>query len=51
VWQRVFEALAAQADNEYTMIDSTIVRAHQHSAGAKKGGLNKAKRSGAAGVA
>ena len=38
VWQRVFEALATDADNEYAMIDSTIVRAHQHSAGAKKGG-------------
>jgi hypothetical protein len=24
------------ADNEYAMIDSTIVRAHQHSAGAQK---------------
>ena len=38
VWQRVFEALAEDADNEWAMIDSTIVRAHQHSAGAKKGG-------------
>jgi transposase len=36
VWQRVFEHLAAEADNEYAMIDSTIVRAHQHSAGAPK---------------
>jgi transposase len=36
VWQRVFQALAAEADNEYAMIDSTIVRAHQHSAGAQK---------------
>ena len=36
VWQRVFEALAEDADNEWAMIDSTIVRAHQHSAGAKK---------------
>lgn len=35
VWERVFNALAADADNEYAMIDSTIVRAHQHSAGAK----------------
>ena len=35
-WQRVFEVLAAEADNEYAQIDSTIVRAHQHSAGAKK---------------
>ena len=36
VWQQVFETLAKDADNEYAMIDSTIVRAHQHSAGAKK---------------
>ena len=36
VWQRVFEHLAADADNEYAMIDSTIVRAHQHGAGAQK---------------
>ena len=33
VWQRVFQQLADDADNEYAMIDSTIVRAHQHSAG------------------
>ena len=37
VWQQVFEHLANDADNEYAMIDSTIVRAHQHSAGAKGG--------------
>jgi transposase len=36
VWERVFQHLAAEADNEYAMIDSTIVRAHQHSAGAQK---------------
>jgi hypothetical protein len=35
-WQRLFEHLAAEADNEYAMIDSTIVRAHQHSVGAPK---------------
>jgi len=35
VWERVFQHLAEDADNEYAMIDSTIVRAHQHSAGAK----------------
>jgi len=40
VWQRVFEVLAEDADNEYSMIDSTIVRAHQHSAGAKGGEPN-----------
>ncbi|BAP57969.1 transposase [Thioploca ingrica] len=36
VWERVFKGLAAEADNEYAMIDSTLVRAHQHSAGALK---------------
>jgi transposase len=36
VWQRIFQRLAQHADNEYAMIDSTIVRAHQHSAGAQK---------------
>ncbi len=29
------------ADNEYAMIDSTIVRAHQHSSGAKGGARHK----------
>ena len=33
-WKAVFEALAEDRDNEYAMIDSSIVRAHQHSAGA-----------------
>lgn len=41
VWRRVFEALAQDADNEWGMIDSTIVRAHQHSAGAKKGAAKR----------
>lgn len=39
VWERVFKVLAEDADNEYVMIDATIVRAHQHSAGAKKKGM------------
>ncbi len=47
VWKRVFEHLASEADNEYAMIDSTIVRAHQHSAGAQKK-TEKAKRLAAA---
>jgi hypothetical protein len=38
----VFQHLAADADNEYAMIDSSIVRAHQHSAGAKKAGEDQA---------
>ena len=38
VWKMVFDHLARDADNEYAMIDATIVRAHQHSAGARKKG-------------
>ena len=42
VWENLFKALADDPDNEYAMIDATIVRAHQHSAGArKKGGAAK----------
>lgn len=41
VWKKVFEILSQDANNEYAMIDSTIVRAHQHSAGAKKMGKTK----------
>jgi len=47
VWERVFKHLAQDADNEYAMIDATIVRAHQHSAGAQKK-TAKAKPSDAA---
>ena len=46
VWERIFKALSQDPDNEYVMIDSTIVRARQHSSGAK-GGLRKSKPSGA----
>jgi transposase len=43
LWERVFRRLAGDADNEYATIDSTIVRARQHSAGAaKKGGGDEA---------
>ena len=34
VWEKVFDHLSQASDNEYAMIESTIVRAHQHSAGA-----------------
>ena len=37
VWEKVFKHLAADADNEYAMIDATIIRVHQHGAGAKGG--------------
>ena len=36
-WERVFQALVESPDFEYLIIDSTIVRAHQHAAGAKGG--------------
>ena len=35
-FDRIFKLLASDADNEYMMIDASIVRAHQHSAGARK---------------
>ena len=37
VWESLFKALADDPDFEYVMLDSTIVRAHQHAAGAKGG--------------
>jgi transposase len=50
VWKRGFERLAGEADDEYAMIDSTVVRAHRHSAGAIKKGA-AARRSGPAAAA
>ncbi len=50
VWERIFTCLAGDADNEYAMMDSTIVRAHQHSAGAPKK-MGTTKRSDAVKVA
>jgi transposase len=41
VFERIFKLLASDPDNEYMMIDSTIVRAHQHSAGAPKKTVRK----------
>jgi transposase len=51
VWAKLFQHLAGEADNEYAMIDSTIVRAHQHSAGAAKKAVVGTRRSGAAAAA
>jgi transposase len=45
VWQDVFAELAKEADFEEVFLDSTIVRAHQHSSGAAK--KKGRKRSGA----
>lgn len=36
VWQRIFEAMSDDPDFEYLIVDSTIIRAHQHAAGAQK---------------
>ncbi|GCE88827.1 transposase [Komagataeibacter diospyri] len=38
VIERIFQHLAADHDNEYMMMDSTVVRTHQHSAGTRKKG-------------
>jgi transposase len=46
VWKKVFEVLAADADNEYAMIDSTSARAPTQCRGPKK--TARTKRSGAA---
>jgi hypothetical protein len=45
-WGSLFKTLADDLDTEYAMIDATIVRAHQHSAGARKKGI-RTKRSAA----
>jgi transposase len=50
VWERLLRHFSAEADTEYAMLDSTVVRAHQHSSGAPKKGV-VSRRSGAARVA
>lgn len=37
VWDRVFEALIRDRDNQYLMLDTTLVRAHQQAATGKGG--------------
>jgi len=37
VWERLFKVLSRDRDNEYLMIDSTIIRAHQQAATGKGG--------------
>ena len=36
VWESVFNELAKDADVEEVFIDSTVIRVHQHAAGAQK---------------
>ena len=45
VWQRLIDAIIDDPDLEALLIDSTVVRAHQHAAGAQK--KRGRKRSGA----
>jgi transposase len=46
IWQRLFAKLQAQAERDGELdwtihfVDSTVIRAHQHAAGAKKGTRN-----------
>lgn len=52
-WQQILKALQAQADARglitwQVSVDSTICRADQHAAGARKGGIRNAKNPAAA---
>lgn len=49
VWERVFATLAQEADFQEVFLDTTIVRAHQHAAGApkKRGSKRSGVRAGA----
>ena len=37
IWLRIFETLAAKSPQSMQLIDSSIIRAHQHAAGGKRG--------------
>jgi transposase len=56
VWDRIFAAVQRQADAagqldwEVHFVDGTVIRAHQHAAGAK-GGTQRRRRSAAVGAA
>jgi transposase len=39
IWEHVFRRLTHDAQNQYLMIDSTLVRAHQQAATGRKKGL------------
>ena len=48
VWQRVVDAFRRDADLQALLLDGTVVRAHQHAAGAQK--KRASRRSGAPAV-
>jgi transposase len=37
IWLAIFEALSSRSPSSLALIDSSIIRAHQHAAGGKKG--------------
>lgn len=41
MWQNIFAVLREDADIEEVSIDSTVIRAHQHAAGAAKKAVSK----------
>jgi len=41
VWERIFAELTQDRDNDYLMLDSTIVRAHQRAATGKGGAATR----------
>ena len=50
-WARIQASLHTQADAAGTLdwdaqVDSTVVRAHQHAAGARKGGSRRSRQAG-----
>ena len=51
VFAIIFQALSGEADIEWLMVDSTIVRAHQHAAGARRQKGGRMPRAWAAPVA
>ena len=50
IWHMMFTTLAIDADTEWLMIDATIIRAHQHAAGAKGGSRRRPSGVAEAGV-
>jgi putative transposase len=48
VWERIFSDLVGDTKNQYLMIDSTIVRAHQQAATGRKKGAPKTRLWGVA---
>ncbi|MNV23357.1 hypothetical protein D3C71_1143670 [compost metagenome] len=41
IWDRILEHVSTEPDEESVMIDTTIVRVHQHGSGAKGGASSK----------